>query len=212
MLRQDGEHLNEDVYLLKSLTKACKLKNDKVLTELAIRKNLLNMMLDNLHKVFNPPQEYLVIMYKALLSTAYYGLFRIGELTESQHVIKAKDVHIGKNKNKLMFILHSSKTHWFDKKPQIVKISEEVNKNKSKLRQVNNCPFELLQTYVKTRPKRRNDTDQFFVFTDGSPVQPKHARWILRKILKIVGLDHHYYNFRGMRGGRATDLRRCKWI
>ena len=44
-------------------------------------------------------------------------------MTESQHVVKAKDVHIGINKDKLMFVLHSSKTHGKGTKPQIVKIN-----------------------------------------------------------------------------------------
>ena len=53
----------------------------------------------------------------------YFGMFRIGEMTESQHVVKAKDVHIGINKDKLMFVLHSSKMHGKGTKPQIVKIN-----------------------------------------------------------------------------------------
>ena len=206
VLKQDGEDLKENVYLLKSLTKACKLKNDKVHTQLPIRKNLLKLIVDNVHKIFKSPQEYLVKMYQALFITAYYGLFRIGELTFSQHAIKAKDVHIGVNKNKLMFILHSSKTHWYDTKPQIVKISEEQRRNKQSKTLELHCPFLTLKEYVAARGKRSQDTEQFFVFRDGTPVLPKHARWILRNILTYLGLEHSLYNFHGMRGGRATDL------
>ena len=38
------------------------------------------------------PQPFLTILYKAMLITMYYGLFRIGEVTTSEHVLKACDV------------------------------------------------------------------------------------------------------------------------
>ena len=205
VLRQDGEELRENVYLLKALTKACKLKNDKVHTILPIRKNLLRMILEHLDRLFDSPQEYLIVMYQALFVTAYYGLFRIGEVTMSQHVIKAKDVHIGKNKRKLMFVLHSSKTHWFNTKPQIVKISAVSRQNTSNTHE-KFCPFKILQKYVSLRGKRDNDQEQFFVFRDGTPVLPRHTRTILRDILSLLGLDYSFYNFHGIRAGRATDL------
>ena len=50
-------------------------------------------------------------LYQVLIITTYYGMFRIGEVTLSDHVVKARDVHIALNKPKLLFVLHSSKTH-----------------------------------------------------------------------------------------------------
>ena len=61
-------------------------------------------------------------MYQALFTTMYFGLFRIGEVTHSPHVLKAMDVHCAVNKLKMKFILHSSKTHGKGDKPQIIKI------------------------------------------------------------------------------------------
>ena len=55
--------------------------------------------------------------------TAYYGLFRIGELTFSEHAVRAKDVHVGTNKKKMLFVLHSSKTHDKGSKPQLIKVT-----------------------------------------------------------------------------------------
>ena len=111
VLREDGEILNEDTFLLTSLTRACKFQNDTVRTLLPIRKGLLHLLYETIPRVFGEQEQiYLTYLYRAMLVTAYYGLFRIGEVSESEHVIKAKDVHIGRNKNKLMFILHTSKT------------------------------------------------------------------------------------------------------
>ena len=68
-------------------------------------------------------QPYLVTMYHALLVTKYYGMFRIGEVTDSTHVLKACDVHIGVNKPKMLFILHTSKTNGKNNKLQLIKIT-----------------------------------------------------------------------------------------
>ena len=57
--------------------------------------------------------------------TAYYGLFRISELTKEVHAVKVVDVHISLNKCKLMFMLRSSKTHGLYAKPQIIIIVGE---------------------------------------------------------------------------------------
>ena len=66
-------------------------------------------------------QWYMENMYKALFALGYYGLPRVGELTHSQHVIKARDVHLGMNKDKILVILYSSKTHDESMKPQRLK-------------------------------------------------------------------------------------------
>ena len=123
-----GVELSTDDTLLGSLTRACKLRNDHVCMRMPIRHSLLMVLLATLDRRFRSPQPYLRILYKALLATTYFGLFRVGEVTLSKHVIKAVDVHVGINKNKLLFMLHSSKTHNHGMKPQIIKIAEEPAK------------------------------------------------------------------------------------
>ena len=110
VLSDIGIELNENRCLLNSLTRACKLVNDKVCTRLPIKKSLLNCILLQVQKHY-ATQPYQMALYMALFSTAYFGLFRVGELTASEHVVKAVNVRIGQNKNKILFILDSSKTH-----------------------------------------------------------------------------------------------------
>ena len=124
VLKEDGVELNENKYLLASLTKACKLKNDTVQSRFPIQKGLLSLILSKIEVIYDT-QPYLLTLYQALISTAYFGMFRVGELAESTHAIKATDVHVAKNKRKMRFILRTSKTHWHDSKPQIVKICSE---------------------------------------------------------------------------------------
>ena len=138
--------LEEDKCLLSSLTHACKQRNDKLMVKIPIRKGLLHLLLAECKKLFlECGQCYLAITYKAIFAAAYYGMLRIGELTTGNHPIKAVDVHMGSNKDKLLFILRSSKTHWKNMKPQQVKICE-VNNKSSKLKTVPPtawCPFRI---------------------------------------------------------------------
>ena len=85
-------------------------------------------------------QPYLEILYKTIFLIGYYGMFRIGELTLSPHVMKAKDISFSKNKNKIQILLHSSKTHGKESPPQKIKISEVPPAAKSNRHRFF-CPF-----------------------------------------------------------------------
>ena len=216
VLAKDGVELNEDKFLLTSLTKACRLKNDRVCTSLPIRHGLMKLLLKALEKFFSTPQPYLVCLYKTMISTAYYGLFRIGEISFSPHVVKAADVHIGDNKDKMLFVLHMSKTHGRESKPQIIKISatktrpeEKINNlfsHLTKCEQQRWCPFQILRDYVKLRKKFIDKQEPFFVFRDRTPVKPAQFRKVLKKLIKKNGLNPGLYRGHSLRGGCATDM------
>ena len=142
VLKEIKVELNEDHYLLNLLTRACKLKNDKVITKLPITKGLLGLLLRSIDTLFlqRQQQPYLAILFKAMFSAAYYGLLRIGEIADGPHVILAHNVHIGVNKQKMLFVLHTSKTDNLSDNPQIVKIK---SKCKTKIPNIVNpyCPF-----------------------------------------------------------------------
>ena len=160
VLYNGGIWLQEDQVLLTSITRACKLKNDKYNTKLPIRIDLMNVLVNSVDKIYESPQPYLVMLFKAMIITAYYGLFRVGEITDSPHVVKVVDVLLGENKDKLKFTLRSSKTHGEGDKPQIIKIKvvDISSKNKSdKVRQEEalkkekcrgNVPFQLVTDYL----------------------------------------------------------------
>ena len=168
VLAESRIKIKEDSYLISSLTKACKLRNDKAVIRLPISKTLLKLIIKGLNKVF-PTQPYLNTLYKAIFSTAYYGLLRIGEVSESPHILLARNVHIGTNKNKLLLLLESSKTHNKGDKPQIVKINGYPT-GEATQSQIQ-CPFKLMQDYLACRPLARTSDEQFFVFSDNSPVK-----------------------------------------
>ena len=153
-------------------------------------------------------QPYLSILFQALITTAYFGLFRVGELTKGEHPVLAKDTHIADNKQKLLFILRTSKTHWKDSAPQMVKISsvkaQGIKSAKGELSMP--CPYDLLRRYLDLRGPYYQMDEPLFVFSDKSAVKPCQARSCLKTILKAAGFQHELYNFQGLRAGRACDL------
>ena len=112
VLRQDGVVLNEDRYLLTSLTKACRYINDRVKTRLPIQRGLCTQLVKTMEDYFQDlSQPYLAKLYTSLFATAYYGLFTVGELTAGTHPVRVTDIHVADNKNKILFVLCTSKTH-----------------------------------------------------------------------------------------------------
>ena len=68
--------LREDMCLLKSLTRACKLNNDKVRIRMPIQRELLNIILRMIQEIFEEKgQCYLAHLYLSLTAVTYFGLF-----------------------------------------------------------------------------------------------------------------------------------------
>ena len=128
-------------------------------------------------------------------------MFRIGEVTASSHVIKACDVHIGVNKPKLIFVLHTSKTHNKSDKPQMVKIVGLQMCSQDPL-----CPFTALNEYLNMRKNYCSQQEQFFVFRDRTPVLPNMYHRLLKDLLIRNRLTFSRYGVHGMCAGRASDL------
>ena len=168
ILMDDGFDISEDQYLIKLLTRACRLTNDKIKTRLPIHKDLLNMIINQIKKFYHDTaQPYLAVLFSSLISTAYYGLFRVGELTSGTHPVLARDIQVAKNKNKMLFVLRTSTTHGKSSRPQMVKISNAKTGLDSKLKpslklpKTTHCPFKLLQEYLSLRGPYKSMSNPF---------------------------------------------------
>ena len=146
---------------------------------------------------------------------------RIGEIAESPHAVKAKDVHESKPKNKIMIVLYSSKTHGRESSPQQIQIigksyvevwdgSFKLNYYTRRKNKGSFCPVEWARRYIQLRGPIYDDTEQLFIFRDRSNVQPHHIRTVLREVLKSFDLDPSLYDTHSFRIGRATDLFKAK--
>ena len=122
ILADEGFRLCENSFLLTSLTLACKLINDRVKIRLPIQRLFLELILDKVDVIY-PIQPYLCRVFKAIFVAGYYGLLHISEVAAGPHQILACNVHIRINKDKILFILLTSKTHNKGNLPQTVKIT-----------------------------------------------------------------------------------------
>ena len=222
VLQEDGIEMEYDQFLLSSLTRACKINNDVISLKLPIYKDLLAIILNEISKRYDNQlnQPYLSLLYRTMFSTAYFGLFRASEISESpsKHVVKVGDVQIGFNKKKFMFILRSSKTHSEGTMPQIVKIEQHHNKLKPTAIATTSqvfkpklqlpCPYKLLREYSRKRLPFRSRQENFFIYQDRTPVTAMDLRKCLRQALIAGGFNHENYSLHSTRSGRAGDLLR----
>ena len=214
-LKADSYNWDDGKLMLQAITKACRIVNDTVKTRLPIQVGLMEMLLFEIERKFEPKMEkskgsstnqqpYLCILYKTMFILAYYGLLRIGEIAKGDHTIKAKDVKMSKNNDKLLLFLYMSKTHGKESHPQKIKIESVPQQNLAKQRLF--CPLKLTQQYIRHRGIYIDDNEQFFIFSDRSPVTPQHVRNLLCELLETLGLNSTLYDCHSFRSGRTCDL------
>ena len=200
---ETNEKWSDEQFELSAIIKACKLKNDTIYTRLLIGKNLLELMLFECHHLFSS-QPYLLALYQALFALTFYGLMWIGELTcgSFTHTLMAKDIHAGKNKNKILIILYTLKTHGHESAPQEIKINEVANMRSAQ----HFCPFILTRNFIHVKGNYNSNSEPFFIFRDGEPVRPEHMRSTLRKLLTSLNLNASLYGTHSLCIGRTVQL------
>ena len=139
----------------------------------------------------------------ALFALGYYGLMRVGELTYSTHVVKAANVHMATNKDKLLVVLYSSKTHSVADRPQKIKIISNRSEGSGRYWHRNFCPFKLMSTFLLARGSYIDVMEPLFVYKDKTA---DSARKVLKEIIVSLGLDSAVYDMHSLRIGRASDL------
>ena len=210
VLWENNIELNDNKSLLSSLTRACRFHCDAVKWRLPIRCDMMNQLLSIIKNKYSARNQlYLATLYTALFSMYYYGLIRIGELAVGTHPILAKDVQIAVNKKKIKFTLWTSKTHWLDEMPQIVKIcslghTKVLPTKQATAKQL--CPYQLLRDYVELRRSFQEDREPFFVFKDKSGVPAVTVRQLLKVALTESGYNPEQFSVHSLRTGHTSDL------
>ena len=95
--------------LPSSITRVGRLFYYRTIVKLPVRKGSYPMI-SYVDSIFDSPQPYLVTLYKAMVVTVYFGLFRVVKITQSKHVVKAYDILMDVNKPKLMIVLTKNYT------------------------------------------------------------------------------------------------------
>ena len=79
------------------------------------------------------------------------------------------------NKDKLLLVLYSSKTHDKESRPQKITITSNNIERTGNYKDRHFCPFKLMRRYMQLRGGYESDEEQLFVFRDNNPVTPVHA-------------------------------------
>ena len=186
--------------------KSCKMINDSVKNRLPVQNRLLETILFELERKYSK-QYYLEIMYKAFFMLLFYGMMRIGELAAGNHTLMAKDIHLAEGKQKMKIVLHSSKTHGKNVRPQIIKIQGNVHLSiERNSNQRCYCPYACIYEFLQLRGDYDFPTQHLFIFNDRTSIKPRHIRSLLRELLTNIGLDSKSYDTHSFRIGRATDM------
>ena len=203
----DGYKWQDSEVLLTSLTRACRLVNDRVQHRFPIHCGFLEMILFEVERTYAAQSQwYVECMYKALFLICYYGMMRIGEITDSPHVLKARNVHIATNKDKVLLMLYTSKTHDLGHRPQKIKVTSNRTEESGSYLHRHFCPFYVLRQYINLRGSYVDDMEPFFVFKDKLAVKPAQVTQVLKKMISNLGLDCTYYSMHSFRIGRTSDL------
>ena len=207
ILKQDGYIWDAKKMILSALIRGCHLENDAVKIRLPIQKGLLEMLLYEISRKFGEKQPYLEILYQAIFCLAYYGMLRVGEIAKGPHMVKAPNVHVGDNKDKVQIVLYSSKTHGQSSRPQKIKISAGEPTSKIKGSQKTHfCPIKIAIKYMHIRGAYLKRDEAFFIFAYRSAIKPCQLRGVLRGLLKDLSLDSQLYDVHSFRIGRTCDL------
>ena len=199
---------NDDTVLLDAVIKSCKIDNDRVHVRFPIKEKLLELILMEISRI-QSQQPYLELLYQTIICLGYYGMFQVGELvttryTEMQHTMKAKDVHMGVNKKKILVVLYTSKTHGLESRPQKIKITSNMGKNSKTTRFF--CPFNLTRQYLDCRGPYKSDEELLLIFRDGTPVTDKDVRSTLKSVIANMGLNPKLYDCHTLRIGRSPQM------
>ncbi len=175
-------------------------KRDVERVRCPISHNLLVQILKRVDLVVKT--EFEASMFKALFSLAFFGMFRIGELVDSSHALKACNVMQAEEGEHIICVQHSLKTL----KPEEMSLLVDIPPDSTEF-----CPCLLTTHHTQCRvwasSKWLCTHETFFLHQDGSRVSKAQ---VLRKICACVrlipGMMPQEFGTHSFRSGRATDL------
>lgn len=185
--------------LLEGFRRQCKSKR----VRLPITIDLLRCILTKLSAVCT--NNYESLLFKAAYVTAFFGFFRVGEITipskvstDTSKVLNRQDISFVDNESSMLVTLRYSKTDQLGK-GMVMKINQTGSSV---------CPVLVVQHYLKQRPKVNGP---LFCHFDGSPLTRYQFCFILRKVIKLVDPKLEGYKSHSFRIGAATRAAQLGW-
>lgn len=200
-LSLDGIKVPHSNCELSAIIQAARQMNDRLYVRLPIQKDLLKLILNFIHTSYieGRGQSYLGSLLKCAYALAYHGMMRISELTQGEHILKAKDVIYATNKWKITVYLRSSKTHTTADQPQVITV-------KALPTWKYNCPVKIITEYANIRGRNSEYPSQpFLIHRNGEGLTQLQFRTNLKYILHTLGLPSELYGSHSFRIGKAMD-------
>ena len=141
---------------------------------------------------------YLLIMYTAMILTAFFGLLRVGEITVSTHghqnIIRKDAIKLGYQGNHVSTInIYMSSYKHSQGHPASIPLCRQLLKSI--------CPVRALIRYLKSSSC---PSGHLFHHKSGQTVSSSEFREVLRSCVSACGLDPSCYTCHSLRIGGAT--------
>ena len=162
-------------------------------SRLPITMIILHRLCESLPKTNNI--RYHRVLLKAMYLLAFYGLFRIGEITiqcDGSISLEAKDIVLGKDS---LTIFITNYKHNTSQQPFKIQLNSQVNPEF--------CPVQAMKEYMSLRGFKQGP---LFCFPDFKPIPRAFFVSRLKHSLNFCGLDPKYYQSHSFRIGSASFL------
>ncbi len=177
-LKLDGVELNENMYIMKLMHRAAQ-KQDVERLRYPITKGLLIQILKRVDLVARTYFE--ATLWGALFTLAYHGMFRIGELIESEHALKTCNLLQEDDMKTLHCIQHSSKVLKPGMRPHVVLIHPTGELF---------CPCKMVNLYSLERAEAQrywcSIPSHFFVAQNGKRIAKQQVLRVVRKCIALI--------------------------
>lgn len=141
---------------------------------------------------------YEMKLFTALFTLAYFGLFRVSELTanrsyQGDRAILISDISIGQNKQSIVICLRHYKTNQYGR-PVFIKLPRQND---------NVCPVAKLVEFLEVRPRKQ---PVLFCHENGAMVTRTQFTHVLSMAIGKTCYRSGHFRSHSFRIGRATDL------
>lgn len=184
------------VFMVNKLLEGCRRSRPTQDLRAPLTIHVLEEICLNLHSVCY--DNYETTLFRALFTLAYFGLFRVSELTASSichlgHAILLNDVHFEENEQYIVICLRHYKTSQYGN-PAIIKLPRNMN---------GLCPVSEILEYLKIRSK---GFSILFCHKNGAPILRSQFSRVLSLAIDKTRYRAGHFRTHSFRIGRATDL------
>ena len=186
-----------EYFMIKKMLEGCRRLRQRKDVRVPITLSILTRICQQL--TFVTYSRYETLLFQAVYSLAYFGLFRVSELVatsiyQTSHALCANDVQFEPSFEAIIICIRSSKTNQVGG-PVRIRIPDSADNNLS-------C-VQLMREYVQVRPKHGGF---FFCHANGNPLTRSQFSGVLCKALKQCGFLSGSYKSHSFRIGRASEL------